>query len=492
MRRWIFSLLALCALCLNAGTGDCFTIIVGKKASADRSVFMAHNEDDAGKNVFVNIHKIAGGKTKGIQYQRLKNGALVPQAPATIGCLWLQVPGFEFADSYLNERGVVVVSNACQSRENKGVLTNGGIGFMLRRIIGQRAKTAREAVKMAGDLIERYGYYANGRTLCIADAAEGWVFHAVKGKHWVAQRVPDNHVAVIANCYTIRRYNPQDKENFMGSANLIDYAVKRKWYDPQKDGPFDFARAYGEPSSLISPVNTLRSWRAANLLSKRNFRITSIVPFSFRTRREVRLTDLFKVLRDHYEDTEYDLTDNYKKGSPNITKNRTICTESTRYAMVAQLRIHPHLEIAHLAWIALGRPDANAFSPWYLSVDTPPVGYTQRNSNRALKDHFDKKVPPRRQAPLNFAYSSCALLADLVDQQYRKRRKIVAKEWDNLEDYAIKYTKKKEKELRYLLQRNSYIAKQIITNYVHSLEYRRWFLVSEFIHQFRKKIFKKQ
>jgi dipeptidase len=367
---------------------------------------------------------------------------------------------------------------------------NGGIGFMLRRIVCQQARTAREGVKLAGELIERYGYYGSGRAYCIADANEGWVLQAVKGKRWVAQRVPDHHVAVIANCYTVRRYNPQDKDNFLGSADIIDYAVRRKWYDPQKDGPFDFARVYGDADNLSSQINTLRLWRAANMLSRRKYHVNAAIPFSFRPRKQIKLTDLFRVLRDHYEGTEYDLTDHYKNGSPNLTRNRTICTQSTRYSLVAQLRNHTHAEIAHIVWIALSRPDANAFSPWYLSLGTPPSGYANSNAARAFKNHFTVKEPATAGAG-NHAYRSCAMLADLVDQQYRKRRRIVSKEWDNLEDYAIKYIRKKDKELKYLLDRNKYIARQIITNYVHNLEYRRWFLVSEFIMQFRKKILKK-
>lgn len=490
MRRWIFCLLVLCALCLPAGQEECFTIIVGKKAASDQSLFLAHNEDDSGQDIIVNIHKIAVKKTAAGQYYKLKSGTLIPIPASPIPCLWLQLPGYEFADSYLNEKGVTVVSNACSSKEDRGILLNGGIGYMLRRIVCQQARTARDGVRLAGELIERYGYYSSGRAYCIADADEGWVLQAVKGKHWVAQRVPDHHVAVIANCYTVRRYNPQDKDNFMGSADLIDYAIRRKWYDPEKDGPFDFARAYGDPDNLNSQNNTLRLWRAANILSKRKYHVNAIIPFSFRPRKQIKLTDLFRVLRDHYEDTDYDLTDHYKNGSPNLTRNRTICTQSTRYSLVAQLRNHTHPEIAHLVWIALSRPDANAFSPWYLSVDAAPSGYASENPDEALRNHFIQKKPTN-DVIHNHAYDSCARLADLVDQQYRKRRRIVSKEWDNLENYAIKYIRKKDKELQYLLDRNKYIARRIITNYVHNLEYRRWFLVSEFVLQFHKKIMKK-
>ncbi len=41
-----------------------------------------------------------------------------------------------------------------------------------------------------------------------------------------------------------------DSANFLGSADLIDYAKKKKWYNPDKDGDFNFREAYGEPKNL--------------------------------------------------------------------------------------------------------------------------------------------------------------------------------------------------------------------------------------------------
>ena len=220
---------------------------------------------------------------------------------------------------------------------------------MLRRIVAERAKSARHAIKIAGSLIEKYGYYSSGRTLCIADPKEGWVLHIVKGKHWIARRVPDNEVAVISNYYTIREVDLENREDFLGSADIINYAIKRGWYNPEKDGEFDFAKIYSDPKNFKSMYNILRQWRGTNLLSENKYKIDERFPFSFKPRRKIKVNILFKVLRDHYEGTEYDLTDNYKKGgSPNFTKNRTICTSTTRFSIVAQLRNEMPKEIANI------------------------------------------------------------------------------------------------------------------------------------------------
>jgi hypothetical protein len=41
----------------NKSDLNCFSVLVGKNASVDGSVFFAHNEDDEGEN-FVDIHKV--------------------------------------------------------------------------------------------------------------------------------------------------------------------------------------------------------------------------------------------------------------------------------------------------------------------------------------------------------------------------------------------------------------------------------------------------
>lgn len=484
----IVFLLALFLFSLS-GKENCFTIVVGKASTADGSVMVAHNEDDKeeGKNFFVNVHKLPARSYKNSETISLKNKGSLPQVKQTVGALWLQIPDAEFGDSYINESGVVITSNQCSSREDKPVLTNGGIGFMLRRILAERATSARNAVEIAGRLIDRFGYYSSGRTYTIADAAEAWVLHIVKGKHWIARRVPDDHVAVIANRYIIENIDLNDKKNFLGSPDIIDYAVKRGWYRPQNDGEFNFARVYSSSKNYSAESNVLRQWRGTALLAKKRYKPDEPLPFSFSPRKNIKLTDLFMVLRDHYEGTEHDITDNYKEGSPNRTEKRTICTESTQYAFVAKLRKREKLpkEIAHLLWLAFRRPDSNAFSPWYVSITSPPEGYSRNPTETALQNHFSPPNPVPEFYP-DYAFLSFSGLSDLVDRNYRSRIRIARKEWRNFENYVMKRLKKMEEEFKYLVKKNKYVALKIMGNFVKRWEYRKWFLASELIDEMEK------
>ncbi len=463
---------------------DCYTVIVGRDASDDGSVMLAHNEDDNGDLLFVNLIVRERRRNNPGDLVLLKNGASMAQVPESAAFLWLQIPGIDFADSYFNEHGVAVTSNACLSREDQPELVNGGIGFMLRRILAERATSARGAVELLGELVERFGYYHSGRTYAIADRREGWLVHVVKGKRWVAGRIPDSEVAVIANYYTLAGVDLDDRENYLGSPDIIDYAIRRGWYDPETEGAFDFARAYSDPRNLISEGNILRQWRGTNLLSRGGYQVEDRLPFSFQPRRKVKVSDLFNLMRDHYEGTLYDETDSYRKGSPNRTGKRTICTASTRYSFVAQLRSWLPPEMADLAWISFSRPDANAYAPWYLSLNEPPPGYTRGDPEKALADHF-KAGTAFQPASDDLAFWSYQQLADLLDEKYRERIDKVQREWKNFENANFKAWRNREKEFSFLLQRQNQVARRIITNYVQMLELRRWFLTRELIRELK-------
>ena len=132
---------------------DCFSIVVGRSASADGSVIVAHNEDTGTK--LVNYFKVPAMDHQPGEEILFETGGKTPQASHTLGYLWINLPVCDVCDTYLNESGVFVGSDGCPSREDKPVLTSGGIVFWLRRIVAERARTAREGVKIAGKLLSR-------------------------------------------------------------------------------------------------------------------------------------------------------------------------------------------------------------------------------------------------------------------------------------------------------------------------------------------------
>jgi len=209
MKR-LFSLLLFVPCLISLGREtlpsdyNCFTVLVGKNASVDGTVLYGHNDDDGFQlvNTYVEPRKnYAQGAEQTLQY-----GGRIPQVPTTHKFLWLEVPGMEVADGFMNEYGVCIGSNFCGSREDRLDISHGGILYDLRLIMAQRAKTAREAVRIAGRLIEEFGYRGSGRSYCISDREEAWVLAAVKGKRWAAARVPDDEVMVLPITIPLQRW----------------------------------------------------------------------------------------------------------------------------------------------------------------------------------------------------------------------------------------------------------------------------------------------
>ena len=329
---------------------NCFAVLVGKDASADGSVMLAHNEDDGGEQ-FLNwyiVERQTHAKDDKFAFLR---GGCTEQAAQTYKYLWLELPKMEVSDSYLNEHGVTIASDGCPSREDRNDYTDGGILYELRRLAAERASSASLAVNLMGELIEKYGYADSGRSYLIADRTEAWVLCVVRGRHWAAARVPDDQVVAVANCYTLGKVDLNDTRNHRGARDIISYATQRGWYDPEKDGEFSFKKAYGTPGSRTHPDNVKRQWAALTKLTQRKYAIEAdSLPFSATPKEgKISLQDLFAILANHYEGTEVD----GRKANPRDKSHLSgICHDGTQYGFVAQLRAGMPAEIGAVMWLA--------------------------------------------------------------------------------------------------------------------------------------------
>jgi dipeptidase len=331
-----FLLSGLSAQSAPPSEGGCFSIVVGKDVSTTGFVTMAHNEDDGNPQV-VNHHYVPRQAHAPGTMVKLDSALTLEQVPETWAYLWSEIPGLLYSDSYLNEWGVCVCSDACRSREDQPSLDGDGINWWLRRLVAERARSAREGVRLAGQLIERFGYSGSGRTYVISDPQEGWLLAAVQGRHWVAQRVPDNQVALIANTYTIGAIDLSDTVNFLGAPDVVTYATERGWYNPASDGPFHFARAYAHPDAASHISNIGRQWDGLRRVAANPPGHGSPLPFSVTPARKVDAAVLMSILRGHFEETPLDSRDSLS-GCPHTNPTGPICGDDTQTSFVAELR----------------------------------------------------------------------------------------------------------------------------------------------------------
>jgi dipeptidase len=95
----------------------------------------------------------------------------------------------------------------------------------------QRARTAREAIKIVDELAREYGYRSSGETFSIADPDEAWIMELIgkgpgqKGIVWVAARVPDGMITATANMSRITSFPLDDPENWLYSQDVISFAI---------------------------------------------------------------------------------------------------------------------------------------------------------------------------------------------------------------------------------------------------------------------------
>ncbi len=458
----------------------CYTIVAGKKATADGSVLFAHNEDDNGIQL-MNLWQVPRQHFAPGTVVRLKRGGSLPQVTQTWSFSWIQDVNQEFSDFYMNEWGVTLASNACGSRVTHPETTDGGIGYMLRRIVAQRAKTARQGVMIAGRLLDQFGYAAGpkgGRTLVIADKNEAWLLDILPGKYWMAQRVPDDAVVLQPNIFVIRKVDFNDTVNFIFcKKDIRKYAMSKGWFNPKKEKVFDFAFVFSEFRARHFQERGFdtRQWRGQQLLSGKTVTVKAAkktgLPFSIIPNRKLTPADLMRVLRDHYEGTPYDMTLD-KKTNPNHGTERTICTLSTQVSVVAQLRNALPKEIGPVLWLSFGRPDVNPYIPFYPVAAQIPACYHYVPGNGDAQVALQHQFNP---LPGTFSYQSGKAfwifndLENISGLDYFAAIGMIQKTWAAKEKEAFAWQPAVEKSARALYRTDPEKAVLFLQNYSNSL-----------------------
>lgn len=226
---------------------------------------------------------------------------------------------YEGGYGIINEHQVAIGESTCASRFWGTPVTAGGKAKIevneMSRIALERTTTAREAIQLMGTLAVELGFYAadwsggdasageGGEALTVIDPNEAWVFHVTgddtgSSAVWVAQRVPDDHVAVVANQFVIRKIDTHSSD-FMFSKNLHDVAKRNKLWK-ESDGQLDFLSTFALHRAH-SPYATRRVWRVFNLvapsvqLPSHTTMFADDYPFSVKAERKLGPEDLMEI-----------------------------------------------------------------------------------------------------------------------------------------------------------------------------------------------------
>lgn len=410
----------------------CTTLMAGRGATEDGAVLMASSCDgDIMGVIYIMPANDYGESTKLPMYWNLPRPKNLAEYAANLRKGYEHVGFLPVAKTYrtillggnvesmttggLNEHGLSIAIEFISMRQGlackRGVVGPNSNHWTTSLIANglMRARTAREAIRLIGAMVERYGfqYYRApmaGVALPISDPHETWLMEIFgpgadwtpesgkPGGVWVAQRIPDGEVGCSANRSRIGKIDPADSDHFLASPNVFTLAKELGFW--KEGSPLVWHEVYGTPGGRD---NCLREWRALSLAAPSlNLKVTGDprvdrYPFSVKPDRPVGVGRMMEIMRDGYQDTEFDVTRhpafnaNGKKsplarpwGPPElfdllgIRPERAICTPTSGYVFIAQLRQRLPPPIGNCLWFAYGPAYTSCFAPIYVGATDLP------------------------------------------------------------------------------------------------------------------------
>ena len=422
----------------------CTTIIVGEKATADGSFLVARSADSSSLKA----------RQSGIYSTKAHGGAndFTYPLPET-GMRYTTVPnwktqlhgavGFNEAGLGITGTESIFASDAVLAidpyNKEKGITEDD-----IPEVILPRCRTAREGVKLLGEIIETIGA-GEGFGVAFVDLTDVWYLETGSGHQWIAQRIPAECYFASGNQGRLQAYDPNSKD-MMGSATLTTWAQEHGFWDPEKDGPFNFSKAYTRDDGRDRVYNDPRVWVMQKYFNPsivqapddgRNF------PVYLEPEKKATLEDIKAMMREHFEGTEHDPYGNGLRGDEPW---RPISVFRTYEAHVMQVRPWLPKAIGEVIYLAMGMADLSVFVPFYAGLEEAPASYGIGTDKADSKSAYWKF---RRLQTL--AMTDYPKLAPIVKQAFKTFEAETAKKQALMEEAYLGMLGKDENAAKALL-----------------------------------------
>lgn len=396
---------AVAALLLAPPALGCTSVLVTRGASADGSTLVSYSADSHKRygdlrltparhhpeGAMRDIHDWGSGKFLG----RIK------EAPTTY-----KVVG------NMNEHQLAIAESTFGGRKElegpAGIIDYGSLIY----IALERARSAREAIRVMTELVTEYGYASTGESFSIVDPKEAWLMEMIgkgagqKGAVWVARRVPDGHLSVHANQARIRQFPLDAPDSTLYSPDVISFAREKGWF---KGLPrdFSFADVYAPFDFEAVRFCEARVWsvfRRAAPSAKLSLEYASghspdkRLPLWIKPDRKLTVQDTMALMRDHYEGTELDMTKGVGAGpfgcpyrwrpmtwevdGRKYLHERAISTQQTGFSFVAQVRSWLPGPIGGVLWFGVDDTYTTVYTPMYAGLHEVPRPYAAGVASR--------------------------------------------------------------------------------------------------------------
>ena len=290
----------------------------------------------------------------------------------------------------------------------------------------QRAKTAREAIKIMDELVQKYGYHSEGESFSIADPKEVWIMdmigkgikmktiqqddklfkvNANKGAVWVAVKLPDGAISVHANQSRITTFPKNDPENCMYSKDVISFAREMNYFNGS-DEEFSFSDAYAPmtfeearfcEARVYAVFNRTKSGMERYLDYAMGKDLSKRIPLFIYPDKKLTVKDVMELMRDYYQGTPMDMTKDVGAGpygcivrwrpltwtvdSVEYFNERAISTQQTGFSFVAQMRSWLPNPIGGILWFGVDDTYSTVYSPMYCGINRVPESFAVGNGD---------------------------------------------------------------------------------------------------------------
>jgi dipeptidase len=405
-----------------------------------------------------------------------------------------QVPHTYSVVGLMNEHQLAIGETTYGGRpelvDTNGIIDYGSLMFLAL----QRAKTAREAIQVMGDLVKEYGYYSSGESFSIADKNEVWIMDLIgkgpgnKGAVWVARRIPDGYVSAHANQARIRTFPQDDPENCLYAEDVISFAREQGYFDG-KDKDFSFSDTYAPVTFGGARFCEARVWSFFSKITKgmdqyldyaKGENLENRMPIWVKPVNKLAAHDLMNYMRDHYEGTPLDMTEDvgagpyrlpyrwrpltWSVGEETFCNERAIATQQTGYSFVTESRNWLPDWIGGIFWFGVDDAATTVYNPMYCGIDRVPDQFEVGNGDMITYSETSAFWA------FNFVSNFCYLRYDLMTGDVKKVQ-------SELETKYINNTEAVDMAALELYNKDPELAREFLTDYSISVgdrTFKRW------------------
>lgn len=435
----------------------CTNFLITKGASLDGSTMITYAADSHtlyGELYYQPAQDYAAGTLRDIyEWDTGKFLGRIPQVMHTFSVV-----------GNMNEYQVAVGETTYGGREELGKQSGAIMDYgSLIYVSLQRAKTAREAIEIIADLMDKYGYASSGESFSISDPNEVWIMEIIgkgegeKGAVWVAQRIPDGYISGHANQARITTFPMNDEANCLFAKDVIAFAREKGWFDGKnKDfsfsdiyAPVDFsgarfsdARVFAGFNKVFSGMKPYEEYALGNVKHDGENKFPSNrMPLWIKPDKKLTVQDVMGMMRDHYEGTPLDMTQDigagpfklpyrwrpltFKVDSVGYVNERAISTQQTGFSFVTQSRSWLPNPIGGILWFGVDDAYSTCYVPMYCGITETPQCFKVGNGD--MLTYSETSAFWTFNLVSNFTYLRYdAMIPDVLKVQKNLENKFVA------------------------------------------------------------------